>query len=124
VVGLELDEDISIYHMNDFHPPEERQLFMDEIFPILSRDGHWEGERALRHFKTNAVISLIQTVCFITDKDTNRRTGIATICRDVTERKREIARQRQAEEAAQSASGSGACCATDDDGRTCGIDRS
>jgi PAS domain S-box-containing protein len=99
LVGLELDEDISIYHMNDFYPPEERQLFTDEIFPILSRDGHWEGERALRHFRTNAVISVIQTVCFITDKDTNQRTGIATICRDVTERKREISRQQQAEEA-------------------------
>jgi PAS domain S-box-containing protein len=99
LVGLELDEDISIYHMNDFYPPEERQLFTDEIFPILSRDGHWEGERALRHFRTNAVISVIQTVCFITDKDTNQRAGIATICRDVTERKREISRQQQAEEA-------------------------
>jgi PAS domain S-box-containing protein len=99
LVGLELDEDISTYHMNDFHPPEERQLFMDRIFPMLSRDGHWEGERALRHLRTYAVISVIQTVCFITDEDSNRRTGIATICRDVTERKREIVRQRQAEEA-------------------------
>jgi C4-dicarboxylate-specific signal transduction histidine kinase len=103
LVGLELDEDISIYQMKDLHPPEESQLFIDEILPILSRDGHWEGERGLRHFRTNAVISVIQTVCFITDNDSNRRTGIASICRDVSERKREIARQRQAEEALRKA---------------------
>jgi len=103
LVGLEMDEDISKFCMSDFHPAEDSRLYLDEILPVLSRDGQWEGERVLRHFKTNAEISVLQTIFFIADEGTNRRTAMATICRDITERKRDMALQRQAEEALQKA---------------------
>jgi PAS domain S-box-containing protein len=99
LVGLEVDDDISMFHMSDFHPAEDHQTFLDEIIPILLRDGHWEGERTLWHFKTHAEISVFQTIFSISGDGDNRRTTIATICRDITERKRDMALQRQAEEA-------------------------
>jgi PAS domain S-box-containing protein len=102
LVGLEVDEDISIYHMSDFRAAEDHQKFLVEIIPILLRDGHWEGERTLRHFKTFAEIPVLQTIFSITDEGTDRRRPtIATICRDITERKRDIALQREAEHALQ-----------------------
>lgn len=99
LVGLEVDEDISMFHMSDFHPAEDHRTFLNKIIPILSRDGHWEGERTLRHFKTHAEIAVFQTIFLISDDGGDPRTTIATICRDITERKRDIVRQRQAEEA-------------------------
>ena len=84
LVGLEPDEDVSAYQMSDLRPPEDHRHFMDEILPKLSRDGHWEGERTMRHFKTKADIPVHQTIFFITDKETNQRIAMATICRDIT----------------------------------------
>jgi PAS domain S-box-containing protein len=88
LVGLDLDEDITKYKTSDFRPPEGHQQFLDEIRPILLRDGHWAGEHTLQHFKTKAVIPVFQTIFFINDKGANRETAIATICRDISERKR------------------------------------
>jgi C4-dicarboxylate-specific signal transduction histidine kinase len=103
LVGLGLDEDISKLHIGDFHPTEDHQLFIDEILPALLRDGYWEGERVMRHFGTNAEIPVLQTIFFITDTGSNRRTAIATICRDITQRKLDMVMQRQAEEALEKA---------------------
>jgi PAS domain S-box-containing protein len=99
LVGLEYDDDISLFHMRDFHPVEDHQVFLDEIIPILLRHGHWEGERTLRHFKTHTEIPVLQTIFSISEESTDQRTTIATICRDITERKRDIALQRQAGDA-------------------------
>ena len=74
--------------MSDFCSSDEYQQFLNEALPILMREGQWFGERTLRHFKTKALIPMLQTIFYITEKGTGRRTGIATICRDISERKR------------------------------------
>ena len=88
LVGIEPDEDVSAYQMSDLRPPEDHRHFMDEILPKLSRDGHWEGERTMWNVKTKAAIPVHQTIFFITDKETNQRTAMASICRDITGPKR------------------------------------
>jgi PAS domain S-box-containing protein len=88
LVGLDLDEDITKYYMKDFRYEEDYRRFMEEILPILLRDGQWVGETYLRHFKTNAMIPVLQTIFFISEKGTGQRTGTATICRDISDRKR------------------------------------
>jgi predicted ATPase/two-component sensor histidine kinase/GAF domain-containing protein len=89
LVGLEPEDDVSRYKLSDFRAAnEDHQFFLDEILPILAREGYWEGERSLRHFKTNAAIPVLQTIFYVTERETNRRIAIATICRDITEQKR------------------------------------
>jgi PAS domain S-box-containing protein len=99
LVGLEVDEDISKFHISDFRAAEDHQTFLDEIIPNVLRDGHWEGERTLLHLKTHAEIPVLQTIFLISDQGTDRHATIATICRDITERKRDIALQRRAGDA-------------------------
>jgi PAS domain S-box-containing protein len=94
LVGLDPHADLSAFQVKDFHPAEEQQRFVDEILPALARDQQWAGERTLRHFKTNAAIPVLQTIFYITERGTDRRIGIATICRDITERKQTDARLR------------------------------
>ncbi|HEX4407141.1 MAG TPA: AAA family ATPase [Xanthobacteraceae bacterium] len=88
LVGLDLDEDLSDYRAADFRSPEEQRRFKNEIAPIYSQKGFWEGEGTLRHFKTKADIPIYQTIFNITEKGTNRRIAAATIIRDLSERKR------------------------------------
>jgi C4-dicarboxylate-specific signal transduction histidine kinase len=64
--------------------------------PALQRDGTWEGETRFRHFKTDATIPMLQHIFFIKEPLTNRRLALATISRNISERKR-------AEEALQKA---------------------
>jgi PAS domain S-box-containing protein len=88
LAGLEPDANPDDLKMSDLLPAEDYDFFIQEIVPTLSRDGHWEGERALQHVKTRQAIPVHQTNFFITEAGTDRRIGIATICRDITERKR------------------------------------
>lgn len=88
LIGLDLDEDVTRYHIKEFRPPDEYERFNSEILPALSRDGEWVGETKFRHVKTHAVIPVLQTLFFATDKESGQRTGIATIVRDISESKR------------------------------------
>jgi C4-dicarboxylate-specific signal transduction histidine kinase len=51
------------------------------------RDGHWEGERTWQHLKTGAPIPVLQTIFYVNDAATGHRIGVATISRDISERK-------------------------------------
>jgi PAS domain S-box-containing protein len=88
MLGIDLEADVTRYVMSDLRPPDEHRRFVEEIFPLLHRDGIWEGERNLRHTKTGAAIPVHQTTFFIREQGTNRRIGVAAICRDITERRR------------------------------------
>ena len=94
LVGLDLDADLTGLRVVDFHPESEQRRFHEEILPALARDQQWAGERTLRHFKTHAEIPVLQTIFYITESGTGRQIGIATICRDITERKQVDARLR------------------------------
>jgi PAS domain S-box-containing protein len=59
-----------------------------EIMPRLERDGFWDGESSLRHFRTGAVVPVLQHVFHIREPRTERPLAIATVCRDITERRR------------------------------------
>jgi PAS domain-containing protein len=54
LVGLGPDEDVSIYHISKFYPPDDHQLFMQQTLPLLLRDGRWEGECILRPLEGSA----------------------------------------------------------------------
>ncbi len=89
LVGLEPDEDISQYHISDFRTPEEHQRYIDEIYPILEArtvTGRASGRCA--HLRTGREIPVQQTTFVVVEPGTNRRLGYASVCRDITERRR------------------------------------
>jgi len=66
---------------------------------VALENGNWEGEVRFRNFKTGAIIPMLLHIFDVTDPGTGRRIGLATISRDITERRRfeEGLRQAQAE---------------------------
>jgi PAS domain S-box-containing protein len=61
--------------------------------------GNWEGEVRFRHLGTGAVIPMHQTIFIVDPLESGGKIGLATISRDIRERKRieEVLRQAHAE---------------------------
>jgi PAS domain S-box-containing protein len=103
MVGLDDEVSVDGMSMIDFVLEKERADFAGSILPVILRDGRWEGETGMKHLRTGARIPMWQSIFVLTDRQTNRRTGMATICRDLTERKREEDELRAAKQAAEAA---------------------
>ncbi len=99
LVGLEADAVTSTVPV-DYVVEEDREMMTAGINAALE-SGNWEGEVRFRNFRTGAIIPMLQHIFDVTDPGTGRRIGLATISRDITERKRfeEGLRQAQAERA-------------------------
>jgi PAS domain S-box-containing protein len=99
IVGLAEKEQIRGTRIFDYIAKQEQERFENDVLPAVFNDGRWEGETIFRHFKTGEPISMWQYIFFITDEGSGRRLALATICRDITERKRtqEFLQQAQAD---------------------------
>jgi two-component system, LuxR family, sensor kinase FixL len=99
IVGLAGKERVHATKIFDYIAEQERERFQNDVLPAVFKDGRWEGETLFRHFKTGEPISMWQYIFFITDEDSGRRLALATICRDITERKhtQEFLQQTQAD---------------------------
>jgi PAS domain S-box-containing protein len=103
ILGLDRDEPM-VVSVADYVMDEDREKFRERVLPAVARDGRWEGETRFRHMKTGAPVPMWQSIFFVTEHETNGRTALGTICRDMTERKREEHELRAAKEAAEAAS--------------------
>jgi PAS domain S-box-containing protein len=99
IVGLAGKEQVRGARISDYIAEQDRERFENDVLPAVFKDGRWEGETLFRHFKTGESISMWQYIFFITDESNGRRLALATICRDITERKRtqEFLQQAQAD---------------------------
>jgi PAS domain S-box-containing protein len=86
ILGLESGEDIARLTVTNLAPESERDRLRDEILPHIWREGRWEGELLLWNRRTRAAIPMWHQAFFITDRE-DRRSALATISRDLTERK-------------------------------------
>jgi PAS domain S-box-containing protein len=102
-LGLGQDEPIDISIL-DYVVDEDREQFREKVLPAVMQDGRWEGETRFKHSKTGAPVPMWQSIFFVTEPGTNHRIALATICRDITVRKREERELRAAKEAAEAAS--------------------
>jgi two-component system, LuxR family, sensor kinase FixL len=66
----------------------DREQVENTVLPAVFRDGRWEGETLFRHFATGASISVWQHVFVVPEEGSGRPLVLATISRDITERKR------------------------------------
>jgi PAS domain S-box-containing protein len=87
-VGLAGKHQVERTKILDYNAAHDRDRFENEILPIVFREGRWEGETFFKHFKTGATIPMWQHIFFITEEGNGRRLALATICRDMTERRR------------------------------------
>ena len=92
LVGLHKDESISSMTIADFLTDEGREQSLDIEVPAVKENGHWSGESSLRHFRTGEAIPVHINSFLVRDTQSGNPMVLATVQRDITERK-------QAEEA-------------------------
>jgi PAS domain S-box-containing protein len=86
MVGLDNDAQAQV-NILEYFAVEDRERFQQNIMPTIMREGLWEGETRFRHFKTDETIPMLQHIFFIKEPGTNQRLALATISRNISERK-------------------------------------
>ncbi len=87
LVGLDSLEHARLIPPAEFFFEEDRAFVRDEFVPRVLRDGHGETELRFRHFKTGEEIWMIYNAFVVRDLH-GEPTGLATVSRNITERKR------------------------------------
>ncbi|MFC4427067.1 PAS domain-containing protein [Deinococcus navajonensis] len=71
----------------DYFPPEERELVLKMALPALFERGHWQSDAHFQHFQTGEKVAVNWNLFLIRDPVTGDPTSIATVSRDIRERK-------------------------------------
>jgi len=87
MIGLRDDERIP-EDIREYVAPEDRDRVRDEIVPAVERAGFWDGEIALRHVLTGVGIPVLQHVFYTREPQSGKPLTLATVCRDITRRRR------------------------------------
>jgi PAS domain S-box-containing protein len=87
LVGVDSLREFCHTPLAEFFFPEDRAFFLDEFLPAVRRDGHGETEIRFRHFKTGSPLWMICTFFLVYDADA-RPVALATVSRNITDRKR------------------------------------
>lgn len=88
LVGLDSLEETHSKKLSEFFPSEVLATFQDVVLPTVMQQGMWEGETQLQHFKTGELIDVYKTIFTIKHPQTEEPSYLATVTRDITERKR------------------------------------
>jgi PAS domain S-box-containing protein len=97
LVGLEDLEHFQRTPVQEFFFPEDQSFIVNEFFPRVRKEGRAETEIRFRHFKTGEAIWMTYDVFFLEDED-GKPAGLATVSRDISERKRVEEALRESEE--------------------------
>ncbi len=91
------NEDLKTKSILEAFSEEDAKIFTEEMIPAVIRDGLWEGEFRLRHFQTGEIIPVDFTLFTLKDSETGEPIGLATVTRDIRDRKRaeEMLRDRE-----------------------------
>lgn len=87
LVGLAQDEPLQGRQTFEFIAEHDRARFETEALPAVLREGLWEGETIFRNFRTGQPIPVWQHIFFINDEGSGKAIALATVSRDLTERK-------------------------------------
>ena len=97
LAGLQNIEEVKSKSIYDFFSPEDAKIFKEEIVPPTVRDGFWQGEFRLRNFQTGENFPVDFTLFTVKNPETGEPMGLATVTRDISDRKRaeEMLRDRE-----------------------------
>ncbi|AFZ12051.1 PAS/PAC sensor signal transduction histidine kinase [Crinalium epipsammum PCC 9333] len=87
MVGLESEEQVRQTKITDYLNPEDLPYVQEHILPTVFQQGRWEGEFQFRHFKTNQLIPVYYNLFTTKDKQTGKILGLATVTRNITDKK-------------------------------------
>ncbi|MEG3887651.1 PAS domain S-box protein, partial [Microcoleus sp. herbarium19] len=95
--GIQNIEELKAKSILEAFSEEDAKILTDEILPATIRDGLWQGEFRLRHFQTGEIIPVDFTLFTLKDAETGEPIGLATVTRDIRDRKRaeEMLRDRE-----------------------------
>ena len=88
LVGLKDLEELRQHQPIDFVADDYKPFFRETVLPALRAQGKWEGEMPLKHQKTGESIAASRTLFLLKHPTTGESLCIATVSRDIRERKR------------------------------------
>lgn len=95
--GLKTLEEVRSISILEAFSQEDAKILTEEIIPAVMRDGLWDGEFRLKNFQTGEIIPVDFTLFTLKDPETGEPIGLATVTRDIRDRKRaeEMLRDRE-----------------------------
>ena len=87
MLGIPAGKLIKGTHSMDYVAPSDVSLVYDTILPTLRTTGHWEGELRFRHLQTGRILPMDFVGFQVKDQKTGEPRFVATVSRDVTERR-------------------------------------
>ncbi|MEJ6479966.1 PAS domain S-box protein [Nostoc punctiforme UO1] len=87
MVGLNSLEVAKTKSMDDFHSPEAFAELIQQILPLMSQHGFWQGEFRHRHFQTGIEIPTDCSIFMVKHPETGEPFCQVAVARDITERK-------------------------------------
>ncbi|HEY9735477.1 MAG TPA: PAS domain S-box protein, partial [Trichocoleus sp.] len=97
LVGLGPENRVDQLHNSQFHPLEVQDR-LRSLMAALMEHGVWRGEMVLRYWQSDEPIPVYQTAFVIRDRNTQQPLNIATVIRDIRDRKRSEEALRESEE--------------------------
>ncbi len=87
MIGISDKEEFKSSRPWDISSDAYRHQLVDIIIPYIAEYGNWRGEIQLKNQKNNNIIDTDATFFILRDKQTKKSISIATIQRDITEKK-------------------------------------
>jgi len=98
LVGVSSLEEARTKHITDFFMAEDLDFVQQSIMPAIMQEGSWRSDFRFRHFVTGQPIAVDYTLFLVNHPETNEPVGIATITRDIRDRKNAEDVLKQSEE--------------------------
>jgi PAS domain S-box-containing protein len=97
LVGLNSLEELKTKNTQEFFFAEDLKQFTEEIIPSVMQNGSWQGEFRFRNFQTGDSIPIDYSLFTVKHPETSEPLGLATVTRDISDRKRaeEMLRDRE-----------------------------
>lgn len=97
ILGMGEAETVHKTHAQDYVAAADFPLLRDTIIPTILSSGHWEGELRFRHHQTGQLIPMDYVGFLLKDLQSGEPRLVATVSRDISERRSLEQQLRQAQ---------------------------